>query len=123
MINSIKFVHSGNEKEISELLKIINHVPIITKRNQLIAVGIKNTPKQGIKIGNKFISGTNSKTFVIAEIGNNHQGKVSAAKTLVDHCVEAGADCAKFQMRDLESLYQNAGKTDDESENLEHNIP
>ena len=119
LINSnFKFVICGNEKEIPELLKSINHVPIITKKNQLVAIGIKNTPKQGIKIDDKFISGTDSKTFIIAEIGNNHQGNVSAAKTLVDLCVEAGADCAKFQMRDLESLYQNAGKTDDESENL-----
>jgi sialic acid synthase SpsE/sugar phosphate isomerase/epimerase len=119
LINSnFKFVLSGNEKEIPDLLKNVNHVPIITKKNQLTAIGIKNTPKQGIKIGNKFISGSDSKTFVIAEIGNNHQGNVSAAKTLVDHCVEAGADCAKFQMRDLASLYQNAGNTDDESENL-----
>jgi sialic acid synthase SpsE/sugar phosphate isomerase/epimerase len=119
LINSnFKFVLCGNEKEIPELLKSINHVPIITKKNQLIAIGIKNTPKQGIKIDNKFISGSDSKTFVIAEIGNNHQGNISAAKTLVDHCVEAGADCAKFQMRDLESLYHNAGNTNDESENL-----
>lgn len=119
LINSnFKFVVSGNEKEIPELLKNINHVPIITKKNQLIAIGIKNTPKQGIKIDNKFISGSDSKTFVIAEIGNNHQGNISAAKTLVDQCVEAGADCAKFQMRDLESLYHNAGNKDDESENL-----
>ena len=57
LINSnFKFVLSGNEKEIPELLKSINHVPIITKKNQLTAIGIKNTPKQGIKIGNYITS-------------------------------------------------------------------
>ena len=45
--------------------------------------------------------------FIIAEIGINHNGNVELGKKLVDACVFAGADCAKFQMRNLKELYRN----------------
>ena len=45
-------------------------------------------------------------------------GEISLAKKLVDYCIYAGADCAKFQMRDLDSLYHNQGDSNDTSENL-----
>ena len=38
-------------------------------------------------------------------MGNNHNGDIRLAKRLVDLSVEANADCVKFQMRDLTSLY------------------
>lgn len=47
------------------------------------------------------------RTFVIAEIGNNHNGSITLAKKLVDDAVEIGADCAKFQMRNLDSVYRS----------------
>ncbi len=37
------------------------------------------------------------KTFIIAEAGDNHNGKIELAYQLVDKAVEAGADCVKFQ--------------------------
>tara|TARA_Y100000591_G_C21770001_1_gene665075 strand:- start:527 stop:1327 length:801 start_codon:yes stop_codon:yes gene_type:complete len=37
------------------------------------------------------------KTFVIAEIGINHNGKLSTAKKLIDSAVRAGVDAVKFQ--------------------------
>ena len=40
------------------------------------------------------------------------------AKQLVDKAIEAGADCVKFQMRDMETLYKNNGCADDESADL-----
>jgi sialic acid synthase SpsE/sugar phosphate isomerase/epimerase len=46
------------------------------------------------------------RVFVIAEIGNNHQGDLGMAKRLVDAAVEAGADCVKFQLRNREALYR-----------------
>jgi len=46
------------------------------------------------------------RTFVIAEIGNNHNGSLELAKQLVDVAREAGADCVKFQIRDFASLYR-----------------
>jgi len=38
-------------------------------------------------------------TFVIAEIGINHNGDVGIAKRLIDVAVEAGCDAVKFQKR------------------------
>src|SRR5258708_4841888 len=37
------------------------------------------------------------RTFVIAEAGVNHNGKLSLAKKLIDAAAEAGADAVKFQ--------------------------
>ena len=48
----------------------------------------------------------NNKRFFIAEIGNNHNGSIDAAKKMIDLSIEAGADCVKFQMRDLKTLYR-----------------
>lgn len=45
--------------------------------------------------------------FIIAEIGNNHNGDISLAKKLVDLAIEMGADCAKFQMRHLDKVYRS----------------
>jgi len=46
------------------------------------------------------------RAFVIAEIGNNHNGDFGRAKAMVDQAVEMGADCAKFQMRHLDQVYR-----------------
>ncbi len=37
------------------------------------------------------------KVFIVAEIGNNHEGKVNIAKMLIKKAAEAGADAVKFQ--------------------------
>ena len=44
--------------------------------------------------------------FIIAEIGNNHNGSIKTALEMVDSAIEAGADCVKFQMRDMASVYR-----------------
>jgi len=56
--------------------------------------------------------------LLIAEIGNNHNGSLDLAFELIDAAVESGADCVKFQMRDLSSLYANAGDAGDHREDL-----
>ncbi len=38
-----------------------------------------------------------TKTFIIAEIGNNHEGDFGLAKDLVERAIDAGADAVKFQ--------------------------
>jgi len=48
-----------------------------------------------------------SRVFVIAEIGNNHQGSVAMARQLIDAAIEAGADCVKFQLRNRDALYRS----------------
>ncbi len=47
-----------------------------------------------MKIKNK---NTIDKVFIIAEIGNNHEGSFSNAKKLIDKAIESGADAVKFQ--------------------------
>jgi hypothetical protein len=44
--------------------------------------------------------------FIIAEIGNNHNGSIELARKLVDASIQAGADCVKFQLRNREALYR-----------------
>ena len=57
-----------------------------------------------MKIGDIEIGQGN--VFIIAEIGNNHNGSIKLALELVDAAVEAGANCVKFQMRDMASVYR-----------------
>lgn len=57
-----------------------------------------------IKIGDRLI-GEDQPTYIIAEIGVNHNGLLPLAFELIDAAVEAGADAVKFQKRDLDSLY------------------
>ena len=57
-----------------------------------------------MKIGSKEVGG--SQVFVIAEIGNNHNGSVDLAKEMIDAAINAGADCVKFQMRNMSSVYR-----------------
>ena len=45
------------------------------------------------------------KTFIIAEIGINHNGDLDIAKKLIDGAVEAGCDMVKFQKRTLDLVY------------------
>jgi sialic acid synthase SpsE/sugar phosphate isomerase/epimerase len=68
-----------------------------------------------IRIGTRSI-GNGQPCYVIAEVGNNHNGDFDRAIALVDAAVAAGADCAKFQMRKLDEVYRASslsGKDDD----------
>jgi len=75
------------------------------------------SPKQPapVRIGNRLLD-DGQPCYVIAEIGNNHNGDFDRAIALVDAAVAAGADCAKFQMRKLDEVYRASslsGKDDD----------
>jgi len=95
--------------------KVIRVVPLINDNFQLVGVALPWRKK--INIGTKTIS-EDSPVFIIAEIGNNHNGSIDLAKNLVDEAIKSGADCAKFQMRDLNSLYMNFGSSIDASIDL-----
>ncbi|SFJ77176.1 N-acetylneuraminate synthase family protein [Bradyrhizobium sp. cf659] len=74
-------------------------------------------PKQPapVRIGDRLL-GDGKPCYVIAEVGNNHNGDFDRAIALVDAAVAAGADCAKFQMRKLDEVYRASslsGKDDD----------
>jgi N-acetylneuraminate synthase len=51
-----------------------------------------------IQIGDKLV-GDGQPTFVIAEIGINHNGDIERAKRLIDAALLAGVDAVKFQKR------------------------
>lgn len=57
-----------------------------------------------IKIGDRWV-GDGYPTYVIAEIGVNHNGILPLALELIDAAVAAGADAVKFQKRNLNKLY------------------
>ena len=57
-----------------------------------------------IKIGDRLV-GDGQPTYIIAEIGVNHNGFLDLALKLIDVAVEAGADAVKFQKRNLQQLY------------------
>ncbi|XP_073699093.1 N-acetylneuraminic acid synthase a [Garra rufa] len=46
--------------------------------------------------------GGNNPCFIIAEIGQNHQGDIEIAKKMIKMAKDCGADCAKFQKSELE---------------------
>lgn len=54
------------------------------------------------KLGDTWV-GDELPTFVIAEIGQNHNGDVGTAKELIDMAVRCGANAVKFQKRDIPS--------------------
>ena len=60
--------------------------------------------KKKMKIKNFDIG--KGRCFVIAEIGNNHNGDFSRAIKMIDLVIEIGADCVKFQMRQLDQVYR-----------------
>ena len=57
-----------------------------------------------MNISNFFVG--SQRVFIIAEIGNNHNGSFDAAIELIDAAIEAGADCVKFQMRNMPAVYR-----------------
>ena len=116
--NKFHYVQAGNEsRELQKLFnkKHINTVPIVDKQMRLVAIACSEHGE--IAIGN-FVIDNESPAYLIAEIGNNHNGSIELAHKLVDEAVRAGADCVKFQMRDMESLYSNSGNTKDPSADL-----
>ena len=59
---------------------------------------------QSVRIAEREI-GPDHPTFVVAEIGINHNGSLQTAKQLIDAAVSAGCDAVKFQKRSVEVVY------------------
>ncbi|XP_050070287.1 sialic acid synthase [Anopheles maculipalpis] len=45
------------------------------------------------------------KTFIVAEIGQNHQGSLHTAKQMIKAAKDCGADCVKFQRSNLSEKF------------------
>lgn len=61
---------------------------------------------------NNFTIGSKN-TFIISEIGNNHNGSFEKAIEMIDDSIEIGVDCVKFQMRHIEEVYRERSLTKD----------
>ncbi|XP_062561497.1 sialic acid synthase [Armigeres subalbatus] len=57
-----------------------------------------------MNIAGKFI-GEDHPVFIIAEIGQNHQGCLRIAKEMILKAKQLGVDCVKFQKSDLQSKF------------------
>jgi len=61
-----------------------------------------------ITIDKRVVSQDESYVYIVAEIGNNHQGSLEEAKTMFRVAKECGADAVKLQKRDNLTLYTEA---------------
>jgi N-acetylneuraminate synthase len=57
-----------------------------------------------VKIGNRTV-GPGHSTYIIAEIGINHNGDLDLARRLISVAVAAGCDAVKFQKRTVDVVY------------------
>lgn len=119
MVMNKQVVFANIEDSSSKISKLLDHkikfVPLLDTAGRCVAIARKRSAQ--FKIG-KHLIGEGHECFIIAEIGNNHNGNYQTACSLVDRALEAGANCAKFQMRDLNTLYKNSGNWDDPEEDL-----
>lgn len=57
-----------------------------------------------VRIGKKIV-GNGQPSFIIAEIGINHNGSIETAKKLIDMSSACGCDAVKFQKRTIDVVY------------------
>jgi len=69
---------------------------IIDAKNNVIATGNQNGTTT---LNNGRVIGKGHPSYIIAEIGINHNGSLETAKKLIDEAVAAKADAVKFQKR------------------------
>jgi sialic acid synthase SpsE/spore coat polysaccharide biosynthesis protein SpsF (cytidylyltransferase family) len=71
---------------------LVKHNHIFIQENRQII-----TTLNGVEVGDGW------PTYVIAEIGQNHNGSIETAKKLIEMAVRSGANAVKFQKRDIPS--------------------
>jgi N-acetylneuraminate synthase/sialic acid synthase len=65
--------------------------------------------EQSIRLASGRRIGHGEPCFLVAEIGNNHQGELALAREMVHAAAASGADAVKFQKRDMAALFTQAG--------------
>lgn len=68
---------------------------------------MKTAPRVTLPSGKTL--GQGQPCFIIAEIGNNHQGSLDIARMMVQEAARVGVDAVKFQKRDNASLFTAKG--------------
>lgn len=90
-------IETGYDLGVSVIPVVVDH--------RLVSVG--TLAKEGqLSISGRGI-GKGFPCFLIAEVGNNHNGEFENAIRLVDAAQSAGADAVKFQIRTMTSLYRS----------------
>ena len=107
--------NSSPDKIAALFSEKVHFIPLLDAQGRLVAIA--RLDENHFKIG-EFRLDAGGAVFVIAEIGNNHNGDVQRAKMLVDHAVAAGANCAKFQMRHMDSLFRKTAHKNGGDEDL-----
>jgi N-acetylneuraminate synthase len=87
-------------------------VPIINEFNELQMLAQGDSNNREFYLGKHSIQ-CQEDYMLIAEIGNNHNGSLDHAFNLIRSAKESGADIAKFQMRELSSLYGDTESSKD----------
>jgi len=70
---------------------------------EVIIITMQNLPNK-VKVGSKYV-GEGEPNFIIAEIGNNHNGEFELAKKSVLEAARLGADAVKFQKRTVADVF------------------
>jgi sialic acid synthase SpsE len=65
---------------------------------------------QSVTLSSGLTIGHGHPCFIVAEIGNNHQGEFSVARQMIDEAAAAGVQGVKFQKRDMEALLTREGR-------------
>lgn len=93
----------------------IQAIPLTDSRGRLAGIALPGLPE--LMIGARPV-GPGHPTYLIAEIGNNHNGDIALGHRLIEMAADAGADCVKFQMRDISSLYGAAADSGSDAQDL-----
>ena len=70
--------------------------------------------KKKINLGNSKFIADESKTFVIAEVGSNHDQSLKKALKYISVAADIGADAVKFQFLDYDQMYKDHKKFQNE---------
>ena len=95
-----------------DCLKKHRFVPIVDEFNNILMLAKGDPSKREFYIANHSIQHQED-YILIAEIGNNHNASMNRAFELIRLAKENGAHIAKFQMRDLTSLYGDIESSED----------
>ena len=112
MNTGVYYIHDNNidKLPVNGLLEKYGESPVVDEKGQILR--ILSNERTYFSLGETW-STDSGEPFVIAEIGNNHQGELNTAFELIKSAKESGADCAKFQMRTMSSLYRKTTKSND----------
>lgn len=66
---------------------------------------MKHLQGRNFQLGENIFVGPDYPCYIIAEIGQNHQGDFELAKEMIKEAKKCGANCVKFQKSDLNAKF------------------